>query len=64
MRLQAEVIPGHTHIGGHIALAGITAIPLYVVGMMCFRLFDFPAPVALRGIVRQCFLELSGPGII
>lgn len=30
-----------------IAAAGLTAISLYMVGLMCFRLFDFPAPVAM-----------------
>ena len=32
---------------GHIAAAGITAISLYMVGLMCFRIFGFPAPVAM-----------------
>lgn len=32
---------------GGVAAAGITAITLYMVGLMCFRLFDFPAPVAM-----------------
>ena len=30
-----------------VAAAGVTAISLYMVGLMCFRLFDFPAPVAM-----------------
>jgi malate:Na+ symporter len=30
-----------------VAAAGITAISLYMVGLMCNRLFDFPAPVAM-----------------
>ncbi|MES2113963.1 MAG: 2-hydroxycarboxylate transporter family protein [Pseudomonadota bacterium] len=30
-----------------VAAAGITAIALYMMGLMCFRLFDFPAPVAM-----------------
>jgi CCS family citrate carrier protein len=46
LKPQAEVIPLHMDVG-HIAAAGITAISLYMVGMMCFRLFDFPAPVAM-----------------
>jgi CCS family citrate carrier protein len=43
---QAEVIPLHIDVG-HLAAAGITAISLYMVGMMFFRLFDFPAPVVM-----------------
>jgi len=31
----------------HVASAGITAIALYMVGLMSFRLFDFPAPVVM-----------------
>jgi CCS family citrate carrier protein len=46
LKPQAEVIPLHMDIG-HIAAAGITAIALYMVGMMFFRLFDFPAPVVM-----------------
>jgi CCS family citrate carrier protein len=41
---QAAV--GPVDVAG-IAAAGITAISLYMVGLMCFRLFDFPAPVAM-----------------
>jgi malate:Na+ symporter len=43
---QAEAIPGNIDIG-NIAAAGITSISLYMVGMMAFRLFDFPAPVVM-----------------
>lgn len=43
---QAESLPGQFDIA-NIAAAGITSISLYMVGMMCFRLFDFPAPVAM-----------------
>jgi CCS family citrate carrier protein len=43
---QTENLPGQFDIG-NIAAAGITSISLYMVGMMCFRLFDFPAPVAM-----------------
>ena len=39
-------IPAGTTVA-HIAAAGITAISLYMVGMMCFKLFGFPAPVAM-----------------
>jgi malate:Na+ symporter len=46
MQPAKEEIPGHMDIG-HIAAAGITAIALYMVGLMCFKLFDFPAPVAM-----------------
>lgn len=31
----------------HIAAAGITALTLYLVGIMCSRLFGLPAPVAM-----------------
>jgi len=31
----------------HIAAAGVTALTLYVVGIMCQRLFGLPAPVAM-----------------
>ena len=31
----------------HIAAAGITALTLYLLGIMCFRLFGLPAPVAM-----------------
>ena len=43
---QSESLPAQFDIG-NIAAAGITSISLYMVGMMCFRLFDFPAPVAM-----------------
>jgi CCS family citrate carrier protein len=43
---QAEILPLHMDVG-HIAAAGITAIALYMVGMMSFRLFAFPAPVVM-----------------
>lgn len=46
MTPQTESLPGRFDIG-NIAAAGITSISLYMVGMMCFRLFDFPAPVAM-----------------
>jgi CCS family citrate carrier protein len=32
---------------GNIAAAGVTAISLYLVGLMAYRLFNFPAPVAM-----------------
>jgi Na+/citrate or Na+/malate symporter len=31
----------------HIVAAGVTALTLYVVGIMCHRLFGLPAPVAM-----------------
>jgi malate:Na+ symporter len=37
---------GHTDLG-HIAAAGMTAIALYMVGLMAARLFNFPAPVVM-----------------
>jgi CCS family citrate carrier protein len=46
LKPQAEVLPLHMDIS-HVAAAGITSISLYMVGMMFFRLFDFPAPVAM-----------------
>ena len=41
-----EEAPGHVDVS-HIAAAGITAITLYMVGLMCQRLFGLPAPVAM-----------------
>ncbi len=32
---------------GHIAAAGMTAIALYLIGLMSFKLFAFPAPVTM-----------------
>lgn len=46
MQPQQEVLGEHMDIG-HIAAAGMTAIALYMVGLMCFKLFGFPAPVAM-----------------
>ncbi|KQV46337.1 2-hydroxycarboxylate transporter family protein [Massilia sp. Root335] len=46
LKPQAEAVSGNFDIG-NIAAAGITSISLYMVGMMCFRLFAFPAPVAM-----------------
>jgi malate:Na+ symporter len=47
-----EMAPSHEASGvpidvGHIAAAGITAITLYLVGLMAHRLFGLPAPVAM-----------------
>jgi malate:Na+ symporter len=41
-----EEITGHMDVT-HIAAAGVTALTLYVVGIMCQRLFGLPAPVAM-----------------
>ena len=41
-----EEITGHMDVT-HIAAAGVTALTLYVVGVMCQRLFGLPAPVAM-----------------
>ena len=41
-----EEITGHVDVT-HIAAAGITAITLYLVGLMCRDLFGLPAPVAM-----------------
>jgi CCS family citrate carrier protein len=46
LKPQTETFSGQFDIG-NIAAAGITSIALYMVGMMCFRLFAFPAPVAM-----------------
>jgi CCS family citrate carrier protein len=46
MQPAAEAVAGHTDVG-NIAAAGITAISLYMFGLMCYKLFDFPAPVAM-----------------
>jgi malate:Na+ symporter len=46
MNPTQEEIKGHMDVT-HIAAAGITAISLYMVGLMGQRLFDFPAPVAM-----------------
>jgi len=43
---QQEEITGHMDVT-HIAGAGVTALTLYVVGIMCQRLFGLPAPVAM-----------------
>ena len=41
-----EQITGNLDVT-HIAAAGVTALTLYVVGIMCHRLFGLPAPVAM-----------------
>ena len=41
-----EEITGHMDVT-HIAAAGVTALTLYIVGIMCQRLFGLPAPVAM-----------------
>jgi Na+/citrate or Na+/malate symporter len=41
-----EEITGHMDVS-HIAAAGITAIALYLVGMLGFKLFGFPAPITM-----------------
>jgi CCS family citrate carrier protein len=43
---QQEEITGHMDVT-HIAAAGITALTLYLLGIMCSRLFGLPAPVAM-----------------
>src|SRR5262249_34869268 len=37
----------HGTDGASIAAAGVTAVTLYLVGVLSQRLFDFPAPVAM-----------------
>jgi malate:Na+ symporter len=46
MDAHQEEITGHVDVT-HIAAAGVTALTLYVVGIMCQRLFGLPAPVAM-----------------
>jgi malate:Na+ symporter len=46
MDVKQEEITGHVDVS-HIAAAGVTAISLYLVGLMAHRLFGFPAPVAM-----------------
>ena len=41
-----EEITGHMDVT-HIAAAGVTALTLYLLGILCFRLFGLPAPVAM-----------------
>ena len=41
-----EEITGHMDVT-HIAAAGVTAVTLYVLGIICQRLFGLPAPVAM-----------------
>jgi CCS family citrate carrier protein len=41
-----EEITGHMDVT-HIAAAGVTAVTLYALGVMCQRLFGLPAPVAM-----------------
>ncbi len=46
MDATKEEITGHVDVT-HIAAAGITAITLYLLGLMCRNLFGLPAPVAM-----------------
>jgi len=46
MDVAQEQLGGQVDVS-HIAAAGITAITLYLVGLMCQRLFGLPAPVAM-----------------
>lgn len=43
---EEQEIKGHMDVT-HIAAAGVTAVSLYVLGIMCQRLFGLPAPVAM-----------------
>ncbi|CAN5424775.1 citrate/malate transporter CimH [soil metagenome] len=52
-----ETMPDRMDIS-HIAAAGLTAITLYLVGVMCHRLFNFPAPVAM--LFLAVAFKLSG----
>ncbi len=46
MHVTQEEISGHMDIS-HVAAAGITALTLYIVGILCQKLFGLPAPVAM-----------------
>ncbi|EEA04144.1 Citrate carrier protein [Burkholderia sp. H160] len=46
MTASNEEICGHVEVG-HIAAAGITAITLYLIGLMANKLIGLPAPVAM-----------------
>jgi malate:Na+ symporter len=46
MQPATEEIAGDMDVT-HIAAAGLTAIALYLVGMLGFKLFGFPAPVSM-----------------
>lgn len=46
MDTKKEEITGHMDVS-HIAAAGIMGIALYLLGLLCFNLFGFPAPVAM-----------------
>jgi malate:Na+ symporter len=46
MNPTQDEIAGHMDVN-HIAAAGFTAVTLYLVGVMCQRLFGLPAPVAM-----------------
>jgi Na+/citrate or Na+/malate symporter len=43
---KQEEIGDHMDVS-HIAAAGVTALTLYLLGIMCSRLFGLPAPVAM-----------------
>src|SRR4029078_3902730 len=43
---RREEITGHMDVS-HIAAAGVTALTLYLLGILCHRLFGLPAPVAM-----------------
>ena len=46
MEPAQEEVGAHIDVS-HIAAAGLTAISLYVVGLLSYKLFGFPAPVAM-----------------
>jgi CCS family citrate carrier protein len=46
MQPAQEEITGHMDIS-HVAAAGITAITLYLAGLLCHQLFGLPGPVAM-----------------
>jgi malate:Na+ symporter len=55
MEPTEQALPEHADVG-HIAAAGLTAIALYMVGLLASRLFDFPAPVVMLFAAVACKL--------
>jgi len=43
---QAQDLPGHLHVNDIVA-AGLFAISLYLLGLLCNKLFGLPAPVSM-----------------
>lgn len=56
MDAHSEGLPANLDLA-QIAAAGITAVSLYVLGLLCYRLFDVPAPVVM--IVGAAAIKLT-----